>query len=103
MAYTVEFLETAVEELADLPPDMQRQILRRIEGLTANPRPAGVKRLKASEPFLRLRVGDHRIIYLVEGRRLVILVAKIGDRKDVYARLEVLTRRAKAWRQARGK
>ena len=103
MAYTVEFLETAVEELAGLPPDTQRQILRRIESLKTNPRPAGIKRLEAPERLLRLRVGDHRIIYLVEGKHLVILVVKIGDRKDVYARLEVLTRRARAWRQARGK
>jgi len=46
-----------------------------------------VKLLHATERFYRLRVGDYRVIYLIEGRRLVILVIKIGHRKDVYKNL----------------
>jgi mRNA interferase RelE/StbE len=103
MIYAVQFLETAVEELAELPQEVQRQILKRIEGLKTVPRPAGVKQLKGPEKFLRLRVGDYRLIYLIEGKRLVVLVVKIGDRKDIYERVEVLTRRVKAWRQSRSK
>lgn len=101
MAYTVEFLETAVEELAGLPKDVQLRILRRLEGLKTDPRPAAVTQLKAPEKFLRLRVGDHRVIYVVEGKKLLVLVVKIGDRKDIYDRVEVLTRRVGAWRQKR--
>jgi mRNA interferase RelE/StbE len=103
MIYAVQFLETAVEELAELPPEVQRQILKRIEGLKTVPRPAGVKQLKGPEKFLRLRAGDYRLIYLIEGKHLVVLVVKIGDRKDIYERVEVLTRRVKAWRQSRSK
>jgi mRNA interferase RelE/StbE len=103
MIYAVQFLETAVEELAELPQEVQRQILKRIEGLKTVPRPAGVKQLKGPEKFLRLRVGDYRLIYLIEGKHLVVLVVKIGDRKDIYERVEVLTRRVKAWRQSRSK
>ncbi|MEX2223503.1 MAG: type II toxin-antitoxin system RelE/ParE family toxin [Candidatus Rokuibacteriota bacterium] len=101
MAYTVEFLETAIEELADLPKDVQRQILRRIEGLRIDPRPAGVKQLKATEKFLRLRVGNHRVIYVIEGKNVLVLVVKIGDRKDIYDQVEVPTRRVSAWRRKR--
>jgi mRNA interferase RelE/StbE len=103
MVYAIQFLETAVEELAELPQEAQRQILKRIEGLKTVPRPAGVKQLKSPEKFLRLRVGDYRLIYLIEGKHLVILVVKIGDRKDIYERVEVLTRRVKVWRQSRSK
>jgi mRNA interferase RelE/StbE len=103
MVYAVQFLETAVEELAEIPQEAARQILKRIEGLKTVPRPAGVKQLKGPEKFLRLRVGDYRLIYLIEGKHLVVLVVKIGDRKDIYERLEVLTRRVKAWRQSRSK
>ena len=103
MIYAVQFLETAVEELAKLPQEVQRQILKRIEGLKTVPRPARVKQLKGPEKFLRLRVGDYRLIYLIEGKHLVVLVVKIGDRKDIYERVEVLTRRVKAWRQSRSK
>lgn len=91
MVYAVQFLETAVEELAGLPQEAQRQILRRIEGLKTLPRPTGVKQLKGPEKFLRLRVGDYRLIYLIEGKHLVVLVVKI------------VTRRVKAWRQSRSK
>jgi mRNA interferase RelE/StbE len=103
MVHAVQFLETAVEELAEIPQEAARQILKRIEGLKTVPRPAGVKQLKGPEKFLRLRVGDYRLIYLIEGKHLVVLVVKIGDRKDIYERLEVLTRRVKAWRQSRSK
>ena len=95
MPYTVEFLKTAVEELEGLPTNAQRQIVKKIDGLKNDPKPAGV--------ILRLRVGDYRVIYLVEGKQLVILVVKIGDRKDVYDDLKVLANRAKVRRQARKK
>ncbi len=101
MPYTVEFLATASEELAGLPKDVQRQIVRRIETLKTNPRPAGVKQLKSPEKFLRLRVGNYRVIYVVEGRQLVILVVRISDRKNAYSALEVLARRIKGWRETR--
>ena len=75
MAYTIEFLKTAEEELAGLPKEAQR--------------------------FLRLRVGDYRVIYVVEGKHLVVLVVSIGARKEVYEGLEVLARRLKVWRQSK--
>ena len=101
MAYTVEFLKTAEEELAKLPKEAQRQIMKKVEGLKDDPRPAVVKQLKSPEKFLRLRVGDYRVIYLVEGKHLVVLVVSIGARKDVYDRLEVLASRVKKWRRTR--
>ena len=101
MAYTVEFLKTAEEELAKLPKEAQRQIMKKVEGLKDDPRPAVVKQLKSPEKFLRLRVGDYRVIYLVEGKHLVVLVVSIRARKDVYDRLEVLASRVKKWRRTR--
>jgi len=101
VAYTVEFLKTAEEELAKLPKEAQRQIMKKVEGLKDDPRPAVVKQLKSPEKFLRLRVGDYRVIYLVEGKHLVVLVVSIGAPKDVYDRLEVLASRVKKWRRTR--
>lgn len=99
--YTVEFLQTAAEELAGLPREAQRRIVRKLEGLKNDPRPAGVQQLKSPEKFLRLRVGDYRVIYIVEDKRLVVLLTRIGDRKDIYRGLEVLARRVEAWRRQR--
>ena len=84
MAYAVEFLKTAEKELAALPKDAQRQIARKIDALRENPRPPGAKLLHAKDRLYRLRVGDYRVIYSIEDRRLLVLVIKMGHRKDVY-------------------
>lgn len=46
--------------------------------------PLGIVKLKGSNNFYRLRAGDYRIIYTIEKDRLLILILKIGDRKDVF-------------------
>jgi mRNA interferase RelE/StbE len=99
--YTIEFLKTAAQELTELPKDIQRQILKRIEGLKSDSRPAGAEQLKGPEKFLRLRVGDYRVIYSVEGKRLVVLVIRIGHRREVYEHLGVLARRVLTRRQSK--
>jgi mRNA interferase RelE/StbE len=43
-----------------------------------------VKVLKAGDGDLRIRVGDYRIVYRVDGKKLIILVIRIGHRSDVY-------------------
>jgi mRNA interferase RelE/StbE len=101
VAYTVEFLPTATEELASLPKDDRRKVFAKIEALKQDARPAGVKQLKGSEKFLRLRVGNYRIIYQVDGKNLLVLVVRIGNRQEVYATLDVLARRVTSWRQTR--
>ena len=84
MAYRVEVLKTAAEELAALPKADQRRIAARIDALRDNPRPPGVKMLAGGDKLYRLRVGDYRVIYSIDGKRLVVLVIRIGHRKDVY-------------------
>ena len=87
MAYGVEFLKTAEKELAALPKDAQRQIARKIDALREDPRPPGARLLHSKNRLYRLRVGDYRVIYSIVGKRLLILVIKIGHRKDVYKTL----------------
>ena len=86
MAYVVEFLPSAARSLASLPKDVQNRLARRIDALGENPRPPGVKVLQGGEGFLRLRVGDYRVIYRIEERRVVVLIVKIGHRREVYRR-----------------
>jgi mRNA interferase RelE/StbE len=82
--YQIEFLPTARKELASLPRQVQERIATKLEQLKTNPTIAGVKALKNGGGRLRLRVGDYRIIYRIEAARLVILIVKVGHRRDVY-------------------
>lgn len=84
MSYTVEFLPSAAKELASFPRDVQKRIANKIDSLRENPRPSGVKLLEAKQRLFRLRVGDYRVIYTIEGKRLLVVVVKVGHRKGVY-------------------
>lgn len=82
--YSIEFLRTARKELSKLPEDVQQRIAEKIDELQANPHPPGVKALKNGDGRLRLRVGDYRVIYRIESDRLIIIVVKIGHRRNIY-------------------
>lgn len=81
--YAVEFLPSAAGALAELDRVVQRRIARRIDRLAVDPRRDAVK-LRGADDVWRVRVGDDRVLYMIESERLVILVIKIGHRRDVY-------------------
>ncbi len=82
--YSVEFLRTALKELSKLPKDVQQRIATKIDELKTNPHPPGVIALINGDGRLRLRVGDYRIIYRIEEDKLVIVIIKVGHRRNVY-------------------
>ena len=60
------------------------RIVTQIQTLAVNPFPQGCRKLSGEADTYRVRAGNYRIIYEVEGKNLLILVLKIGHRKDVY-------------------
>ena len=87
MNYFVEFRPAVLKCMKRLPRKDLRRIKKRIDALAENlPNPATTK-MKGSNPFHKIRSGEYRIIYEIHEDRLVILVVKIGHRKDVYKRL----------------
>jgi len=48
------------------------------------PRPRGTRKLAGHDDLLRIRVGTYRVIYSVVAKRLVVLILKVGHRRDVY-------------------
>jgi len=89
--YRVFLSETARRQLKEIPVRMQTRIKRALTQLEDDPfrpRPkADIKRLKGPDrDYYRLRIGDYRAIYVVEGQRL--LVAKILLRSKAYEWLE---------------
>ena len=86
MAYAVFVKPAALRELRKLPEDIKRRVAARIDALVGDPRPDGVERLQGEADLYRVRVGDFRIVYQVESKALVVLVVRIGHRRDVYRR-----------------
>ena len=70
-----------------LPKKELRRIKKKIDGLAENlPDPATTK-MRGNNPFHRVRTGNYRIIYQILEDQIVILVVKVGHRKDIYKRL----------------
>lgn len=61
-----------------------------MERLGDDPRPHGCEKLQGHASYLRVRVGDYRIIYEVHDAHLVVLVVMMGKRRDIYERLDHL-------------
>jgi len=87
MIYTIKFRPSVEKSLKKLPKKELIRIKRKIDALAENlPDPATTK-IKGNNKFHKIRAGDYRIIYEIYDDTLVILVAKIGHRKDIYKRL----------------
>jgi mRNA interferase RelE/StbE len=85
LAYEVRIERQACRTLEKLERGVQRRIATAIRGLADDPRPAGSRKLKNREVW-RIRVGDYRVIYGVNDKESIVLVAKIDHRRDVYRR-----------------
>ncbi len=82
--YHVELAPAAVRQLRKLERGVQARVEAKINSLQQNPRPPGVEKLEGAESLYRVRVGDFRIVYQINDKRLLVLVVKVADRKDVY-------------------
>lgn len=84
MAYEVILKPSAAKALRSLERDMQRRVVRVLERLADQPRMAGVVKMSGEQNLWRARVGDVRVVYEIHDGRLVVLVLRIGHRRDVY-------------------
>jgi mRNA interferase RelE/StbE len=84
--YNVSLQPTARRELASLAVAVRRSIGRAIEALAIEPRPTGSKLLagRPAERIWRMRVGDYRVLYEIHDAELVVLVLRVGHRREVY-------------------
>lgn len=85
--YTVEFLPSAVKELAQLDFVIQKQIKEKILLLANDPDKLknNIKALKGEyHGKFRLRIRDYRIIFRIVEEKILITIIRIGHRKEVY-------------------
>ena len=84
--YELRFRPAALRQLRKLDSQIARRIKSTTETLRSEPRPPGVRALTGQRGWLRIRVGDYRIVYEVRDSELVVLVIQIGHRSQVYDR-----------------
>ncbi len=84
MPYSIQFTSRARRDLNGLDRAVQQRLRTHIDRLSVNPIPAGAKKLHGDEPYYRIRVGDYRLVYQIDGKELVVIVVKIGHRREVY-------------------
>ena len=80
----MELTRRAERDFDALPIDMQKRVNRLFDVLAENPRAHGAIKLQGPEKLYRIRSGDWRIIYEIRDAVLLVLVVKIGNRRDVY-------------------
>lgn len=85
MTYEVEWSTRALRELRKVDEVAARRIALAVTRLAIEPRPAGVRAL-VGEPSgtMRLRVGNYRVIYLIDDGRIVVTVVRVVHRREVY-------------------
>jgi len=82
--YSLEIARTAEQQLRKLPTEDRRRVARSMLALGEEPYPPGSRKLTGYDDVFRIRVGVYRIIYSVSGQTLMIIILKIGHRKDIY-------------------
>ena len=82
--YQIEWKSSALRELKRIDRQIIPRIVARVEALSLNPFPEGVKKLHGSETTYRIRIGDYRVIYEVFSNRLIIEIVRVRHRKDAY-------------------
>lgn len=84
MVYTIEFRPAVLKSLKRFPKRDLVRIKKKIEALGQNLPEPNTTKMKGNNSFHKIRTGNYRIIYEIHDERVVILIVKIGHRKDVY-------------------
>lgn len=82
--YKISFKKSAQKELLAITSVYQNNIINAIDDLADNPRPDGVKKLKLNIDAWRIRIGDYRVIYIIEDTIKIVEIQAVGHRRDIY-------------------
>ena len=82
--YSLEIKQSAQKELDALNDALFTRIDRKILALSENPRPAGCKKLKGYKNYWRVRVGEWRVVYIINDTAKLVSVTRIAHRREVY-------------------
>jgi mRNA interferase RelE/StbE len=85
-SYTVQVKPSARKELEALPDKLLARTIKKITSLADTPRPAGCKKLKGYADQWRVRVGDWRVVYIIDDTTKLVSITRIAHRRQVYER-----------------
>ncbi|HJX50156.1 MAG TPA: type II toxin-antitoxin system RelE/ParE family toxin [Candidatus Nanoarchaeia archaeon] len=81
--YKIIFEKQPIDFFNKLDKNLQERIGKKIEKLKQNPK-EGIPLIGNLAGQWKLRIGDYRIIYKIINEELIILILKIGHRKNIY-------------------
>lgn len=87
MQYAIQFRPAVLKSLKRFPKKDLVRIKKRIEALGSDLPNPNLTKMKGHNPFHKIRSGDYRIIYEIRNESIVILIVKVGHRRDVYKHL----------------
>ena len=83
--HDIQTTPAAQKEIDRLPRQSRARVEAAIANLADDPRPQGARNLHGTvENTYRVRVGNYRVIYRIYDAELVVLIVRVGDRKDIY-------------------
>ncbi len=82
-SYRLVFRQSVAKDLRAIPKLDVARILKKIDALREDPRAIGCEKLSGQERY-RVRQGQYRIIYEIRDQELIVMVVKVGNRRDVY-------------------
>jgi mRNA interferase RelE/StbE len=82
--YAIQIKPSARRELENLSDRLIARLMPKIERLAVDPRPAGCRKLRGYKDLWRIRVGDYRVVYIIEDDNKTVTVTRIAHRREVY-------------------
>jgi mRNA interferase RelE/StbE len=87
VGFKLLYKSSVKKELRKLAQADRIAIVQKIELLRIEPHPEGSAKLKGSRDLFRIRHGDYRVIYQIKKDVLVIIIIRVGHRRDIYKNL----------------
>jgi mRNA interferase RelE/StbE len=81
---SLEIKQSAQRELDALDDTVFTRIDRKILALADNPRPPGCRKLRGYRDQWRIRVGDWRVLYLIDDGAKLVTITRVAHRREVY-------------------
>ena len=82
--YEITFARSARKEFQALPSSVAERVLKKVESLSSEPRPAGCRKLRGPTNLWRLRVGEYRVVYDIDDDNRIIDIVIVRHRSDAY-------------------